>query len=79
MKGVIFVVSLTSDRTDFYEKFTAFLRQLFTENQIKRNTIVLVTKGDEFKREKLEQKFQIIQEEVARLKQTNQWNLEIVQ
>ena len=29
VKGVIFVVSYTTDRTDLYEKFTAFLGELF--------------------------------------------------
>lgn len=44
--GVIFVISFTTDRTDLYEKFTASLGQLFTQDQIKRNAMVLLTNSD---------------------------------
>ncbi|CAF4284496.1 unnamed protein product [Rotaria sp. Silwood2] len=46
VKCIIFVINMSDTKTNFYRRFAHFLGQLFTEEQVERNSLVLLTQSD---------------------------------
>ena len=56
-----------------------FSANFFTENQVKCNAIVLLTKSDELTSKARKIKLSKIQDEIARLQRKGLWNLEMIE
>lgn len=79
VRSIVFVVSLTSDRNDYYVKFAQFLGKLFHEDYIKKNALVLVTKGDRLEKEEKNNALKAIEKSLSGLNNNIGWSMKMIQ
>ncbi|CAF0960839.1 unnamed protein product [Adineta steineri] len=74
IKSIIFVTSIMDSRTNFYRRFAEFLGHLFQQDQVESNAIVILTKGDLFKKvEEKEKKIENIRNSLKELQAKHGW------
>jgi GTP-binding protein EngB required for normal cell division len=78
MRCLVINVCVTEQRIDHFERLLHFYSQLFEMNDIKRNTIVLVTCVDALDKERLADKLSTIRTCMEHVRQQNDWNMTMV-
>lgn len=79
VRAIIFVISLTGDRNNYYDKFVEFLGELFTEREVTKNAIVLLTKGDRLDEDEKYQSLHQIKMDLLQLKNDIGWSMEFIE
>ena len=79
VRAIIFVISLSGDRTNYYNKFAEFLGQLFTEREVTKNAIVLATKGDRLDEDEKNDSLNRIKEDLLYLRNDIGWSMEVIE
>lgn len=79
VKCIIFVVSMSDARTNFYLRFIDFLNGLFSNEQVTKNMIVLLTKSDRLSSDERQRKFENIKANIAEIENKKGYTMEIVE
>lgn len=79
VKCIIFVVSILDSRTDHYRLFAQFLGKLFSQEEVQKNALILLTKGDELAPSAKEKRIIKIKENLSDLENNYNWSMETVE
>jgi GTP-binding protein EngB required for normal cell division len=79
VKCIIFVVNMSDTKTDFYLRFIGFLKQLFSEEQVTKNMIVLLTNGDRLSKDAKEKKLANIKKNIIDIEEKKGYSMGIVE
>ncbi|CAF2879821.1 unnamed protein product [Rotaria sp. Silwood2] len=79
VKCFIFVVNMSDTKTDFYRRFSQFLGLLFGRENVERNALILLTKGDSLSASAKEKKLQNIKKCIANLDHMHGWRMEMIE
>jgi GTP-binding protein EngB required for normal cell division len=80
VKCIILFANMSDTKTDFYEKYAKFLGQLFTEEVVRKNSLVLLTKCDRFPDlEERQRKLANIKGSLSRLEDRYGWSMQMIE
>ncbi|CAF0775678.1 unnamed protein product [Didymodactylos carnosus] len=79
VKCIIFVISMMDARTDFYEKFADFLGQYLNVQNVKQNSLFLLTKGGELQPNSKKEKMESIRTNILTLNEHSNWNMKFIE
>ena len=79
VKCIIFVINMADAKTNFYLRFIAFLKQLFSEEQVTNNMIALLTKGDKLTPSEKENKLANIKANLVDIENRQGYKMETVE
>ena len=79
VKCIIFVINMSDAKTNFYLRFIAFLKQLFSEEQVTKNMIALLTKGDRLSPSEKENKLSNIKANLSEIENRQGYTMEVVE
>lgn len=79
VKCIIFVINMSDAKTNFYLRFIAFLKQLFSEEQVTKNMIALLTKGDRLTAEEKKHKLDNIKANLSEIENKQGYTMKMVE